>query len=138
MAAIEPTFRQTIAIYGNIPEAPLWYKHAVPADYPAAPDFPDSLNSYEQAEVNAWLEKKKENTDLTTPTLPDAIAKINEYITFYSQLDAWTVSDRLGRETQWRWSWADSMLHTEATVAPSSTDDGVSSNPPPRVNAYVP
>lgn len=119
MPLFDPSEVQYYAAHMPHIENPGWFRHTPPSDKPEPPDFPDTLNDAEQAEVNAWL------ADHTAvPSLADAIIKTAEYELFYNLLAVWNDANEIEKMTQFRHRLARAMVANTSTVPASDSISG--------------
>ena len=132
--ATDITARRYYATHGTFGVAPSWFRHAIATGKPAEPLFPDTLTTAEQDQVNAWLQYARIGQQAIAPaaTLAAAIAKVDEFKTYFASASytAWSDSDRLAREMQWRWYCADALHTNEGTTPPSADATGAGTAPP--------
>lgn len=112
---------------------PAWFRHTPPTHpvTPVAPTYPGTLNSFERAEVQRYLDNPTDAV-LATLTLPDAIAKANEFKTYYADaiIMAYIDADRMTRVAQWKQFCADALIASKETQSPSGDTGGAGSDPP--------
>lgn len=123
--ADRPLFADTAA--GDPPD---WFRHSSPTPPTTPPAFPEHLNEWEQAEVQAYLDNPTDGV-LATLRLPAAIAKANAFKTWYAlpATKAYLDADRMARIAQWKIFVADSLTANLATVS-ASGDSGGTGTPP--------
>ncbi len=126
----------------DLGSAPPWFRHKSAASPIAAIVFPDTLNQFEQAEVQRYLSTPTDAT-LATLRLPGAIAKAKEYKTYFADasVKAWQDADRTARDAQWRLYSSDSVINNAGTTSPSADAGGAGAAPPPAnqpPGTYVP
>jgi hypothetical protein len=114
-------------------DPPSWFRHTPPAHpaTPAAPTYPGTLNSFERAEVQRYLNSPTDSV-LASLTLPAAITKANEYKTYYASpvIQAYLDAARATRKAQWQLFCADAIVASKLTLSPSSDDSGTGGDPP--------
>lgn len=119
------------------PEA--WFEHSEPGlpagltlpVYPSWGAGTSTLNSFERAEVDRYLADPTD-TVLASLTLPDAIAKANEFKTLFAdaKYKAWFATKQFARIGQWRHAVGSAVI-ANITAIPESMDDTGAGTPPP-------
>jgi len=104
---------------------PGWFRHTPPPDKPTIPDT-SGLTAPALAEVEAWLLDAD-----TVVTEAGAITYVADYLAFKAALDAWRFANHIGRQAQYRIAYGDGIIVNKATLALSSDETGVGSDPPP-------
>lgn len=120
----------------DLSEPPQWWEHT-PPNLPGTPPVYEgwgagtgTLNSFERAEVDRYIANPTDAV-LASLTLPDAIAKANEFKTYFATADykAWRAANWGARRAQSKFFHADALINNKATTPVSS--DGTGSTPPP-------
>lgn len=117
-------------------EPPQFFIHTAPALPGSPPIYPgwgagtSTLNSYERAEVDRYIENPTPAV-LASLRLPDAIAKATEFQTYFATAayQAWRGANQAARRAQWKFFNADALINNKGTMSISS--DGVGASPPP-------
>lgn len=119
-------------------EPPAWWEHT-PPDLPGTPPVYEgwgsgtgTLNSFERAEVDRYIANPTDAV-LASLTWPDAIAKANEFKTYFATAayKAWRAANYGARRAQAKFFHADSLINNKDTLAVSSDPAGSGSTPPP-------
>jgi hypothetical protein len=120
------TLREYLTAHLPNLEVPAFFRHVAP-DKPTGVVFPGALTEAEQAEVNAWKAAK------TEPTLPDAVAKVEEIVAYRNASKAWELADHLARIVQYRIAFSDAIIANKPATSRSADIAGEGSVPPPAV-----
>jgi hypothetical protein len=120
-------------------DPPAWFNPTPPAlpvtSLPVYPGWGTGtviLNSYERAEVDRYIANPTDSL-LASLRLPDAIAKANEFKTYFATpaFQAWFASKESTRRAQWKFFNADALINAKGTVSQSADTAGGGSGAPP-------
>jgi hypothetical protein len=124
------------ALSGVFPRVEGWFGHSVTPEKPTAPDA-SILSQPDLDRFNDWLAKRTDGTLVPTDTQNLSIeleAMMLAYESYFKTpaYVAWSTTDMLSREMQWRLWHVDvaEAVDTKATVPPSTVSSGIGSDAP--------